>query len=236
MDIENLGPEIIDQLVNEGKVHHFADLYRLSMKDLVGMEIGRHTREDRRVIISRMQEKSAGKLLKAVEASKSRGLMRLLAALGIRHVGGRAAEVLVGHYDNIDQIASAGVEELMQIREIGPVIAESIYQFFHSPAGKDAIRRLKAIGVKMTVDRKARAAGGGAMAGKTVVVTGTLEKFSRSEAEIAIKAAGGRAVKSVSKNTDFVVVGAEPGSKADKARALGVETIDEKEFIRRLGR
>jgi len=235
MDIENLGPEIVDRLVTEGKVRYFADLYRLGTKDLVGMEIGRHTREDGRVIISRMQEKSAGKLLAAIEASKSRGLMRVLAGLGVRHVGGRVAEVLAEQFGDIEAIAAASEEELMGAEEIGPVIAASVHEFFHSPAGKETVRRLKAAGVKMTAPRRPRATAAAPLAGKTVVVTGTLEHFSRSEAEAAIKAAGGRATSSVSKSTDFVVVGADSGSKADKAAALGVETISESEFLRRLG-
>jgi DNA ligase (NAD+) len=234
MDIRNLGTELIDQLVTEGKVRHFADLYHLGPKDLVGMEIGRHTRDDGRVIIARMQKKLADKLVKAIEASKSRGPARVLAGLGIRHVGGRVAEVLADHFGDIEAVAAASEEELMNVEEIGPVIAASIHEFFHSPAGRETIHRLKAAGVKMSAPKRAKAAG--PLAGKTVVVTGTLEKLSRSEAEAAIKAAGGRAASSVSKNTAFVVVGAEPGSKADKAAALGVEIIDESEFLRRLGR
>ncbi len=239
MDIEGLGPAIVDQLVTDGKVRHLADLYRLSLDDLVGMEVGRHTRDDGRVIIARMQAKSAGKLLAAIEASKSRGLARVLTALGIRHVGGRAAEVLAEHFGDVDAIAAASEEDLTAVEEVGPVIAASVREFFHSPAGKETIRRLKAAGVKMTAPRKPRAAARAAarpLAGKTVVVTGSLESLSRGEAEAAIKTAGGRATSSVSKSTDFVVVGAEPGAKADKAAALGVETIDEAEFLRRLAR
>ncbi len=235
MDIENLGPEIIDQLVTEGKIRHFADLYRLGLEDLVGMEIGRHTREeDGRIIVARMQKKLADKLLKAIEESKSRGPVRVLAALGIRHVGGRVAEVLAEHFGDLHELADASVEDLIQVEEIGPVIAASVRQFFHSAAGRETLRRLKAAGVKLSAPRRAKAAAG-PFAGKTVVVSGTLEKFSRSEAEAAIKAAGGRVTSSVSKNTDFVVVGTDAGSKADKAAKLGVQTINEAEFLRRLG-
>jgi DNA ligase (NAD+) len=238
MDIRNLGPEIIDQLVTEGKVHHFADLYALGLDELVGLEIGRHTREDGRVIIARMQMQLAGKLLEAIEASKSRGPARVLGGLGVRHVGGRVAEVLAEHFGDLGKLAAASEEKLQGVEEIGPVIAAAVHQFFHSAAGKETLRRLKAAGVKLSAPRRPRAAAGAAapLAGKTVVVTGTLQHFSRSEAEAAIKAAGGRATASVSKNTDFVVVGAEPGSKAEKAAKLGVETIDEAEFRRRLGK
>ncbi len=221
MDVENLGPAVIDQLVGRGLVKHFADLYRLKVADLAKLE--------------RMGQKSSENLISAIEASKQRGPVRLLAALGIRHVGGRAAEVLVEQFGGVDAIAAASVEDLTTIHEIGPVIAESIYQFFHSKAGRKAIERLKAVGVKMTAARGKAAAGEQPLAGKTVVVTGTLGRFSRKEAEDAIKAAGGRAAGSVSKKTDFVVAGDSPGAKADKARSLGVEMVDEAEFVRRLG-
>jgi len=233
MDIENLGPALIDELVGRGLVKHFADVYRLKRDDLIGLELGRHTRDDGKVVIQRVQDVLADKLLAAIEASKARGLARLLAALGIRHVGGRAAEVLAEHFGDVAKIAAAGVEELTEINEIGPVIAASVHEFFNSKGGRETFRRLGEAGVKMTAERR-KAAAAAPLAGKTVVVTGTLEKFSRKAAEDAIKAAGGRAASSVSKNTDFVVVGESPGSKADKAKSLGVEIIDEAEFARRL--
>jgi len=234
MDIEGLGPAIVDQLVTSGRVKHFADLYRLDLGALVGMEIGRHTRDDGRVIITRMQKQSAGKLLAAIVAGKTRGLARALAALGIRHVGGRVSEVLADHFGDIDAIASADLETLRNVPEIGPVIAQGVHDFFASPSGREVVGRLREAGVKMTSDQPA-ATVGGPLAGKTGVVTGTLERFSRSGAEEAIKSAGGRAASSVSKNTDFVVAGEAAGSKAEKARQLGVEIIDEAEFLRRLG-
>ncbi len=221
MDIEHLGPAVIDQLVERGLVRQFGDLYRLAKQDVVAMD--------------RMGDKSADNLLEAIEASKSRGPARLLAGLGIRHVGGRAAEVLVGRYGAIEAIAAATVEELTEVEEIGPVIAASVRQFFDSKAGKAAVRRLRDVGVKMGAAKR-RAVGESPLGGMSVVVTGTLDSMSRKEAEDAIKAAGGRAASSVSKKTAFVVVGDSPGSKADKAASLGVETVDEQEFIRRLGR
>jgi len=235
MDIKTLGPAIIDQLVDKGIIRHIADLYKLRKEDLVGLEkeyVESPQKKDRSV--ARMREKSATRLVQAIQASKSRGLARLLAALGIRHVGGRVAHVLAEHYDDIDALAAAGVEELTGVSDIGPVIAESIHGFFHGPTGREVVRRLKEVGVEAKAQRPRRAAGPRRLEGKTVVLTGTLEGFSRGEAEAAIKAAGGRTASSVSRNTDFVVVGKEPGSKADKARELGVEIIDEKEFIRRL--
>ena len=221
MDIENLGPAIIDQLVDREIVQHYADLFKLKSDDLIELE--------------RMGEKSSQNILAALEASKQRGLVRVLAGLGIRHVGGRVAEVLGEEFADIDKLMAASVEQLTEINEIGPIIAESLHRFFASEAGRDTIRRLRDAGVMMKV--AARPADGGAqpLAGLAVVVTGSLSGFSRRSAEQAIKDAGGRVASSVSKNTDFVVVGDSPGSKADNARSLGVEVIDEQEFIRRLG-
>ncbi len=221
MDIENLGPALVDQLLDSGLVRNFADLYELKQSQLAGLE--------------RMAEKSSGNVVEAIQASKSQGLIRLLRAFGIRHVGARAAEVLAGKFGGIDGIASASVEQLTEIDEIGPVIAESVHQFFRSDPGRQTIDRLKAVGVVMTAKLTAQA-GEGLLAGKTVVVTGTLESMSRSEALDAIKIAGGKATSSVSAKTDFVVAGPGAGSKAAKAQALGVELIDEAEFLRRLGR
>jgi DNA ligase (NAD+) len=221
MDIENLGPAVIEQLVDRGLVRHFADLYALRKDQLVGLE--------------RMGEKSSENLLAAISASKSRPLSRLLAGLGIRHVGGRAAELLAEHFGDVAALAAADVEQLTEIEEIGPVIAQSVHQFFHSAAGREMIGRLKAAGLKMTSRRRAGRAAPRALEGKALVVTGTLVSFSRQEAEQAIKDAGGRAASSISRKTDAIVVGDSPGSKADKARRLGVEIIDEAEFRRRLG-
>lgn len=221
MDIGNLGPAVIDQLVTNGLVHHFADLYKLTAEQFQGLE--------------RMGEKSSQRLIEGIAASKARGLQRVIAALGIRHVGGRASEVLAEQFSNIDELAAASVEQLEEIHEIGPVIAESIHTFFYLKGGREAVERLKDAGVSTASIRKAPA-GERPLAGKSVVVTGTLEKFSRKEAEDAIKAAGGRAASSVSGSTSFVVVGADAGSKADKARQLGVEIINEAEFAQRLGR
>jgi len=221
MDIENLGPAVVDQLVDNGLVSHFADLYRLKGEEVAALE--------------RMGEKSAANLLAGIEISKSRGLARVIAALGIRHAGGRAAEILARAFGDIDSLAASSIDELTEIDEIGPTIARSVYDFFHSDSGRETINGLKAAGVQMTGAAPQTPAGSGALAGKTVVVTGTLENFSRREAKDAIQSAGGRASSSVSSKTDFVVAGDSPGSKADKARELGVEVIDEEEFKRRLG-
>lgn len=215
MDIDHLGPALIDQLVEAGLVRHFADLYALTAEQLTGLE--------------RMGEKSAGNVVQAIRASKDRPLSRLLAGLGIRHVGGRASELLARRFGHIDAIAAASEEELTEVDEIGPVIARSVREFFDSPAGRETVQRLKQAGVNVESSQSAPPAEG-PLAGKTVVVTGTLETLSRSEAKQAIVDAGGRAAASVSGKTDFVVVGADPGSKADKARQLGVTILDESEF------
>ena len=221
MDIEDLGPALIDQLVQRRMVTDFADLYHLEAAQLAALE--------------RMAAKSSQNVIDAIAASKSAGLVRVLAALGIRHVGARAADVLAAHFADADAIADASVDELTEIDEIGPVIAESVHQFFASEAGRGIITRLRAAGVKMTSQQPAGRTEL-PLAGKSVVVTGTLQSMSRSEAEAAVKSAGGRAAGSVSKSTDFVVVGDAAGSKAQKAAALGVETVDEDEFLRRIGR
>jgi len=221
MDIENLGPALIDQLLDGELVKDFADLYHLTAEQLEELE--------------RMGPKSARNVIEAIEQSKSRGPARLLAALGIRHVGGHAAEVLAEHFGSIDAIADASQEELAEVQGIGSVIAASVREFFASKSGKQTIRRLKEAGVR-TASIRRRDLRDQPLAGQTVVVTGSLKYFSRSEAERAIKDAGGNATGSVSRNTDFVVVGESPGSKADRAEQLGVERIDEDEFLRRLGR
>ncbi len=222
MDIEHLGPAVVDQLVDRGLVKHFADLYALRKDDLVALE--------------RMGEKSSQNLVEAIEGSKGRGLERVLAGLGIRHVGGRVAEVLAAHFRDVDSLMGASAEELTNVHEIGPAIAESVYGFLQSEAGRETIERLREAGVKLSAAAPAQAPGERPLAGKTVVVTGTLPTLSRKDAEDAVKSAGGRAASSVSKNTDFVVVGENAGAKADKARQLGVETIDEAEFLKRIGK
>ncbi len=220
MDIDNLGPKVIDQLVDRGLVKDFADLYHLKVEDITPLE--------------RMAGKSAQNLVNAIQRSKDTPLERVIAALGIRYVGARAAEILAGHFGDIDKIADASVEELTEIEEIGPVIARSVYDFFHSKAGRKAVERLKKAGVNTSAKKATKK--GGPLSGKTVVITGSLENFSRKDAEQAVEDAGGRATSSVSSNTDFVVVGASPGAKVDKADELGVETIEEKEFLKRLRR
>jgi len=218
MDIERLGTSLIEQLVDRGLVEGFADLYRLRKEDLAALD--------------RMADKSARNVLDGIEASKRRPLWRFLAALGIRHVGGQSAQILADHFGSLTALRNAAQEELEAIDQIGPVMAESIYAYFREPRHRAIIDDLLAVGVRPQAE--AAKPHTGALAGKTVVVTGSLQNFTRQQAEQAIKDAGGKASGSVSKKTDFVLAGAEPGSKLDKARELGVTVIDERQFMKML--
>ncbi|MFA5256138.1 MAG: NAD-dependent DNA ligase LigA [Candidatus Omnitrophota bacterium] len=215
MDIEGMGTAITDQLVDKGLIKDYADIYYLKMDDIKNLE--------------RCAEKSAVNLLNAIEKSKSRDLNRLIYALGIRHVGEHSAWVLAGHFGSIDKLSAAGIDELTQIDEIGPVMAESIKDFFGNKENIKILKRLSETNIKMSQPGIGKTAGG-VLEGKTVVITGTLKNYSRSRAEELVRKLGGNPSSSVSKNTYFVVAGDEPGSKIDKAKALGVKIIDEKEF------
>jgi len=220
MDIEHLGIALIEQLIDSGLVRNFADLYRLRKDDLMSLD--------------RMGEKSAQNVLAAIEASKTRPLWRFVAALGVRHVGGQSAQILADHFGSLDALMSAGQDELQVVDQVGPVMAESVYEYFRAPRHRAVIDDLLAAGVRpQSPARKKR---GGTLQGKTIVVTGTLKSFSRQQAEQAIRAAGGKASGSVSKKTDFVLAGEDPGSKLEKARQLGVEVIDEEQFVAMLGK
>jgi DNA ligase (NAD+) len=176
-----------------------------------------------------MGKKSSVNLLDGIEKSKGRGLARLLNALSIRHVGTRVATVLADHFKNIDAMREASVEELSEINEVGPVIAESVHAFLHSAFGRRTVDDLAELGLKMSVARAPRRAAP-EIAGKTFVVTGTLEKYDREGIEELITQLGGRAASSVSKNTDYLVAGDKAGSKLAKARELGVKVISEADF------
>ncbi len=216
MDIEGLGDKLVEQLVGDRLVTRYGDLYRLTFDKLVELE--------------RMGKKSAENLLGQIVASKSRGLARLLNALSIRHVGNRVAAVLAEHFGSIEALEAASVDELSDVMEIGPVIAKSVHDFLHSDFGSHTIADLKQLGIDMTAPKKAKVAAGGALAGKTIVVTGTLEKYKRDEIEELITQHGGRAASSVSKKTDYLVAGKEAGSKLAKAEQLGVKVLSEAEF------
>jgi len=215
MDIEGLGDKLVEQLVATGLVKHYADLYALTVAHLEQLE--------------RMGKKSAASLVEGIAASKDRGLVRVLNALGIRHVGPRVASVLAARFPSIDVLSAASEADLSDIPDIGPVIATSVHGWLASDYGRATIDGLRAAGVRLD-EPLAEAIGEGPLSGKTLVVTGTLERFSRQQAEEAIRRAGGRASGSVSKKTDYVVAGAEAGSKLEKATKLGVPVLDEAAF------
>jgi DNA ligase (NAD+) len=215
MDIEGLGWVLIETLVDSGMIKDVADIYKLTVSDIANLE--------------RKAEKSAVKLIDQVEASKTRGLERLLYGIDIRHVGERTAKILAKHSRNIDKLAEASVEELEAIHEIGPTVAVSVYEWFRNPLHVDLVKRLKAAGVKTETDA-GEIKEDERFAGKTFVLTGTLEGFTRDEAGKLIEQRGGRVSSSVSKKTDYVVAGSEAGSKLTKAESLGVTVLDEAQF------
>jgi DNA ligase (NAD+) len=220
MDIDGLGPAVIDQLVDKGLVKDPADIYALSRGQIEKLE--------------RLAEKSAANLVKAIEVSKSRGLERLLAALAIRHVGTTLAAAVARHFRTLDKLASASQSELLKVGDIGDVVAESIANFFASSHNRKVVEKLRKAGVSMAAVTKAEE--GGALAGKAFVFTGELESMDRAAAEELVRSLGGRASSSVSAKTDFVVAGPAAGSKLAKARQLGVEILDEKAFLKIIGR
>lgn len=214
MDIAGLGPAVLAQILTSGLIRDPADLYNLRYEDLVGLE--------------RLGPKSAQNLLGAVEASKKNSLSRLIFALGIRHVGERAAKILAQHYGSLEVLMGAREEELTAIPEIGPKIASSIVSFFAESQNRQVIDKLVKAGVNTRADKDTGA--GGPLAGKVFVLTGALESFSRQEAQEIVERLGGRVSSSVSRGTDYVVAGEKPGSKYDKAISLAIPILDEKEF------
>jgi DNA ligase (NAD+) len=219
MNIDGLGDKLVDQLVDKGLVRDVADLYSLTHEQLANLE--------------RMADKSASNLLAEIENSKQVELARVIFALGIRFVGERTGQFLAEHFGSLDKLAQATEEELYEVEEVGPRVAESILHFFREPQNRKVLEKLRQAGLQFA-QKKARQAEG-KLAGKQFVLTGTLANYSRDEAARLIEEAGGRVIGSVSKKTDYVVVGADPGSKLDKARALGVKTIDEGGLLNLLG-
>jgi len=230
MDIEAAGEAVVEALIEHKLVRSFADLYRLHLlrDKLVTLPVGMNTRTGSPISLG---EKRTEKLLAGIEASKSRPLARLLAALGIRHVGVNTAELLAEHFGTLDALLEADQTALQEVEGVGPEVAASVYQWLHSAAGRHTIAELQSVGVN-TRQPRARRAATSPLAGKTIVVTGTLQNYSRQEIETLIKQLGGKPAGSVSRNTDFVIVGDSPGSKLDKARQLGVRVLSEEEFER----
>src|SRR5580692_6234975 len=218
MNIDGMGDALVNQLTERGLVKNVADIYKLTKDDLLSLE--------------RMGDKSAQNILDEIENSKKLPLERVIYGLGIRMVGERTAQFLAEHFGSMEALESAGVEELQDVNEVGPRIAESIAEFFGIAANRKLVERLREAGLKLTGQKKQR---GTKLVGKTFVLTGTLAHFTRDEAKKMIEDAGGKVTGSVSKKTDYVVAGADAGSKLDKAKELGVHVIDEKEMQRIVG-
>jgi len=225
MDIDGMGEKVVHQLADAGLLRSFGDVFTL--------------RDKREAILAleRMGEKKADNLFAGIEAAKDRGLARVLVGLGIHHVGSTASRVLAEHFGSIDALIAAPFDKIAAFKVagqpsgIGPEIAKSLHTFLHSNEGQRVIAELKQAGVKLDVEKSSTTgAAGQTLAGKTLVVTGTLEKYSRDEIESLITQHGGRAASSVSKSTDYLVAGEKAGSKLDKAKKLGVPILTETEF------
>ncbi|MGB9893220.1 MAG: helix-hairpin-helix domain-containing protein, partial [Candidatus Saccharicenans sp.] len=219
MNIEGLGEALVDQLLASGLIKQIPDLYNLRYQDLIELE--------------RMGPKSAQNLLDQIEESKSRELWRLIFALGIRHVGEKLAQSLAKKFMDLEKLARAGEQELMSLEDVGPKVAKSITFFFAQPENRKLLDRLKAAGLKFK--EKVEKVGPQPLRGLSFVLTGSLSSMTRDEAKEKIELLGGTVSSSVSKKTDYLIVGTEPGSKLAKARELGVKTINEKEFLKLIG-
>jgi DNA ligase (NAD+) len=213
MDIEGLGDKLVDQLVEGGVIRSLPELFKLGVTSLAALE--------------RMADKSAANLVQALDKSKSTTLARFLYALGIRHVGETTAKDLASHFGSIDRLMDASAEQLLEVDDVGPVVAQSIQTFFAQPHNREVVEQLRAVGIVWpehdgSADRSPKP-----LAGRTFVLTGTLPTLARDDAKAMIEAAGGKVAGSVSKKTHYVVAGEEAGGKLDMARALGVVVIDE---------
>ena len=215
MDIEGLGDKLVDQLVDADIVRTPADIYKLGVAALAELE--------------RMAEKSAANVIAAIDKSRRTTLARFIYALGIRHVGETTAKDLARHFGNLDALESADEAALLEVHDVGPVLAQSIRQFFAEAHNREVIAQLRAAGVHWPETAPQRAPAG-KFAGLVFVLTGTLPTLSRDEAKELIEAQGGKVAGSVSKKTSYVVAGADPGSKLDRAVELGVPVLDERQF------
>jgi DNA ligase (NAD+) len=218
MDIEGLGEKWVIQLVDGGLVRAIADLYDLTMEQLLTLE--------------RMGQKSAQNLVNAIAKSKSQPWFRVLYGLGIRHVGSVNAQTLAEHFPSVEALAQASINEIAAVYGIGNEIAQAVHEWFQNPANQDLINRLQIAGLQLAgeakpvVDQAKQP-----LSGKTFVITGTLPTLKRDEAKALIQAAGGKVTESVSKKTDYLVVGEDAGSKLEKAQALGITQLTEAELI-----
>jgi len=211
MDIDGLGDALVDQLLNRGIVHSVADLYQLSVPQLLELE--------------RMGEKSATKIIKNIDKSRAQPLARVLNGLGIPFVGERTAQLLAGHFGDLDEIATTSAERLEEVDEVGPKVAESIRQFFGEERNRELVEKLRKAGLQFTAEKQVKKSG--PLTGLTFVITGTLPTLKREEAKAQIEAAGGKVAGSVSSKTSYLLTGDDAGSKLDKARELNVPVLDE---------
>jgi DNA ligase (NAD+) len=218
MNIEGMGDALVNQLTDRGLVKNVADIYRLTKDDLLTLE--------------RMGDKSAQNVLDEIEASKKLPLERVIFGLGIRFVGERTAQFLAEHFGSLDALMNASQEELLEVEEVGPRIAQSISEFFQEEKNRDLVEKLRKAGLAFTGKKKQR---GTKLTGKTFVLTGTLARYTRDQAKKMIEDAGGRVSGSVSKKTDYVVAGSDAGSKLDKAKEFGVKVIGEREMEEMVG-
>jgi DNA ligase (NAD+) len=221
LDIEGLGEKLVDQLVDAGLVRSPADLFGLDAATLAGLE--------------RMAEKSAANVVAAIDEARSTTLARFVYALGIRHVGETTARDLAAHFGTLEALMQADEAALLQVADVGPVVASSVAHFFAEPHNRAVIAQLRGAGVNWPEQPPRPRAAPGPLAGLTVVVTGTLPAMTREQAKERIMAAGGKVAGSVSKKTDLVVAGEEAGAKRQQAEALGVRVIDERELRKLLG-
>jgi DNA ligase (NAD+) len=215
MNIDGVGDALVDQLVDRGMVKSVADIYELTVDKLLTLE--------------RMGKKSAGNIIRNIENSKKNPLPRVLTALGIRFVGERTAVFLAEAFASMDAIANASLEELQRAEEVGPKVAESVFQFLREPPNQELIERLRGAGLQFEYQSTRPKAG--PFQGLTFVLTGTLPNLSREEAKDRIEAASGKVTGTVSKKTDYVVAGSDAGSKLDKAEKLGIKVITEQELL-----
>ena len=230
MNIEGLGASLVDQLIEQGLVHDFADLYRLDAAQLEQLVVSpREPRSDRAV--PRKLGKVGRNVIDQIERSKANDLHRLIYALGIRHVGEKAAATLARHFRTMARIMEAPAEALQSVSEIGPVVAASVRVFAEEPRNLDLVSQLERAGVRMTTDLSEPSAQPGPLAGKVFVLTGTLSSLTREQASEALERLGAKVAGSVSKKTTYLVAGGDAGTKLEKARQLGIETLDEEAFV-----
>ncbi|QNN22329.1 NAD-dependent DNA ligase LigA [Planctomycetales bacterium ZRK34] len=225
MDIDGLGEKLVDALIEHDLVHHFAEIFTLKAEQLADLP--------------RMGEKSAANVVEAIDKSKQRGMARVLGSLGIRHIGTATARTLAMHFENIDALTAAEEESLTEVPDVGPIVAASLHTYLHSQVGKDTLAALREAGVDLTSREYQQRAEApppedSPFAGKTIVLTGTLENFTRPELTEKLQGFGAKVTGSVSKKTDLVIAGEEAGSKLDKAQKLGIEVWDEQQLMKNL--